>query len=214
MDRIPRVHDLLLLRSQSIMPSGPEQPGWPTSALGEDPWVVVRRGVSPERTIAVGVRGTLRHERWAGYVDSADVVTRKDPKELRSRLGLVSRRFLPAFQALAFLEERLRGIDFEWGPGGSTGFELASGQQAVNEQSDLDLVLFAPERFDRTEAKRLWRLVSASPGKVDALVETPYSGFSLEEYVAGYSEKLLLRTQHGRLLGQNPWTVPTGKGLE
>ncbi len=213
MDRIPRVHDLLLLRSQSISPSGPEQPGWPTLALGQDPWIVVRRGASPEGTIAVGVRGTLRHERWAGYVDPADVVTRKDPKELRSRLGLVSRRFLPAFQALAFLEERLSGIDFEWGPGGSAGVELPSGKQAVNEQSDLDLVLFALERFDRIEAQRLWKLISASPAKVDTLVETPYSGFSLEEYAAGHSGKFLLRTQHGRLLGRNPWTVPTRKGV-
>jgi phosphoribosyl-dephospho-CoA transferase len=206
---MPRVHDLLLLRSRSITPFDPEQPMWPGSALEPDPWVVVRRGAPSGGAIAVGVRGALRHERWGGYVSPADVVVRKGPEQLRSRFS--SRSFLPAFQALVFLEDRLNGIDLEWGPGGSTGFELASGKPAVKEQSDLDLIIFAPERFDRTKALQLWKLVSASPGKVDALIETPYSGFSLAEYAAGHSGKFLLRTQAGRLLGEDPWTAPTGR---
>jgi phosphoribosyl-dephospho-CoA transferase len=210
-DRMPRVHDLLLLRSRSIAPSDPGQPTWSKSALGPDPWVVVRRGIPPQGTIAVGVRGSLRHERWGGFVSPADVVLRKGPEQLRSWLGISSRSFLPAFQALAFLEDRLNGIDFEWGPGGSAGFELASGNPAVKERSDLDLVIFAPERFDRTKALHLWKLVSTSPGKVDALVETPYSGFSLAEYAAGHSGKFLLRTQAGRLIGDDPWTAPTAR---
>jgi phosphoribosyl-dephospho-CoA transferase len=208
---MPRVHDLLLLRSRSITPSDPGQPSWLTSALGQDLWVVVRRGTPAEGSIAVGVRGSLRHQRWGGYVSPADVLERKGPEQLRSRLGLASRRSLPAFQTLAFLEDRLNRIEFEWGPAGSAGFELASGKPAVKEQSDLDLVFFAPEKFDRTTALHLWKLISGSPGKVDALVETPYSGFSLEEYAAGDSEKFLLRTREGRLLGHDPWTAPTGR---
>jgi phosphoribosyl-dephospho-CoA transferase len=208
---MPRVHDLLLVRSRSITASDPGQTAWLTSALGQDLWVVVRRGIPPEGSIAVGVRGSLRHERWGGYVNPSDVLERKGPEQLRSRLGLGSRSSLLAFQALAFLEDSLNGIDFEWGPGGSAGFELASGKSAVKEQSDLDLVFFAPEKFDRTTALHLWKLISGSPGKVDALVETPYSGFSLEEYAAGHSERLLLRTQEGRLLGHDPWTALTGR---
>jgi phosphoribosyl-dephospho-CoA transferase len=208
---MPRVHDLLLVRSRSVTASDPGQPAWLTSALGQDLWVVVRRGTSPLGSIAIGVRGSLRHERWGGYVNPANVLERKSPEQLRSRLGLASRSSLPAFQALAFLEDRLNGLDLEWGPGGSAGFELASGKPAVKEQSDLDLIFFAPERFDRTRALHLWKLVSASPGKVDALVETAYSGFSLEEYAAGHSEKFLLRTREGRLLGHDPWTAPTGR---
>jgi phosphoribosyl-dephospho-CoA transferase len=208
---MPRVHDLLLVRSRSVTASDPGQPAWLTSALGQDLWVVVRRGTPPKGSIAVGVRGSLRHERWGGYVNPANVLERKSPEQLRSRLGLASRSSLPAFQALAFLEDRLNGLDLEWGPGGSAGFELASGKPAVKEQSDLDLIFFAPERFDRTRALHLWKLVSASPGKVDALVETAYSGFSLEEYAAGHSEKFLLRTREGRLLGHDPWTAPTGR---
>ena len=197
-------------RDQSLLPI-PKQPMWPASALGADPWVVVRRGTPPKGTIAVGVRGNLRHERWGGYVSPDDVLLRKGPEQLRSRLVFASRSSLPAFQALAFLEDLLNGIDLEWGPGGSAGFELASGKAAVKEQSDLDLVFFASERFDRTTALHLWELISASPGKVDALVETPYSGFSLAEYAAGHSEKFLLRTQQGRLLGHDPWTAPIGR---
>jgi phosphoribosyl-dephospho-CoA transferase len=208
---MPRVHDLLLVRSRSITPSDPEQPAWSASALGPDPWVVVRRGKPPVGTIAIGVRGSMRHERWGGYVSPADVVVRKGPEQLRCRLGFASRSSLPAFRALAFLEHRLNGIEFEWGPGGSAGFELASGKPAVKEQSDLDLIFFAPEKFDRTKALHLWRLVSASPGRVDALVETPFSGFSLAEYAVGYSKKFLLRTQEGRLFGHDPWAAPAGR---
>jgi phosphoribosyl-dephospho-CoA transferase len=205
------VHDLLLVRSRSITASDPGQPAWLTSPLGQDLWVVVRRGAPPEGSIAVGVRGSLRHQRWGGYVNPADVLERKSPEQLRSRLGLASRSFLPAFQALAFLEDCLNGIGLEWGPGGSAGFELASGKPAVKEQSDLDMIFFAPKKFDRTKALHLWKLISASPGKVDALVETPYSGFSLAEYAVGHSEKFLIRTQYGRLLGGDPWTAPSGR---
>jgi phosphoribosyl-dephospho-CoA transferase len=58
-----------------------------------------------------------------------------------------------------------------------------------------------------TEARDLWRMISSAPGRVDALVETPFCGFSLEEFVTTSHRKILLRTSDGRILGSNPWNL-------
>jgi phosphoribosyl-dephospho-CoA transferase len=208
MNRVPRVHDLLLLRSASMMSAHPEQPAWIRSALGREPWVVVRRALSPQATIAIGIRGTQRHERWGGYVNTTDIMMQRGPEQLHSRLAQKPRLDLPAFRSLTFLEDHLAGVGLEWGPAGSVGFELASGKPVVKDQSDLDIVFFAPGRFDRKTALDLWKQVSASPGTVDALVETPYCGFSLLEYSTGHSKNILLRTAGGRVLGPDPWALP------
>jgi phosphoribosyl-dephospho-CoA transferase len=207
MNQVPRVHDLLLLRSKPMIQSLPEPPAWLNSALNGSLWVVVRRGFSPAGTIAVGIRGTDRCERWEGFIDASEIEIRKSPAQLRFLRAQQSRRTLPAFQALAFLESCFTEIGLEWGPGGSVGFELASGRAVVRDQSDLDLVIFAPERIAHKEALDLWKQVSASPNKVDALVETPYCGFSLEEYATRESETILLRTPSGRVLGRDPWAA-------
>ena len=98
-----------------------------------------------------------------------------------------------------------------WGPGGSVGYELASGVPAVHASSDLDFILFAHKKLDRTKAQDLWRMISSAPGKVDALVETPYCGFSLEEFLATSHRKILLRTNDGRILGSDPWNLSNGE---
>jgi phosphoribosyl-dephospho-CoA transferase len=122
-----------------------------------------------------------------------------------------TRRALRAFRTLSYLESHLAGLDLNWGPGGSVGYELASGIPAVHADSDLDFILFAPRKLDMTEAQDLWRMISSAPGKVDALVETPYCGFSLEEFVTTAPRKILLRTSDGRILGSNPWNL-NGEG--
>jgi phosphoribosyl-dephospho-CoA transferase len=94
-----------------------------------------------------------------------------------------------------------------WGPGGSVGYELASGIPAVRDGSDLDLILFAPKKLKITEAQDLWHMISSAQGKVDALVETPFCGFSLEEFVTTSPRKILLRTSDGRILGSDPWSL-------
>ena len=94
-----------------------------------------------------------------------------------------------------------------WGPGGSVGYELASGIPTVRDTSDLDFILFASEKLDITEAQDLWRMISSAPGKVDALVETPFCGFSLQEFATISPCKILLRTSDSRILGSNPWKL-------
>jgi phosphoribosyl-dephospho-CoA transferase len=172
------------------------------------PWVVVRRVNAPAGKVAVGVRGTDRSQRWGGLVDVADIALIKRPFQLRASLAYNSRREVPALKALALVESELVDIDFSWGPVGSVGFELTTGDRVITETSDLDLALFAPQRMVCAVARDLWDSLSSLPAKVDVRVETSCGGFSLEEYALRRSEKILIRTPDGQQLVEDPWDVP------
>ena len=206
----PHIHDLLLLRGKSAVTSTEGVP-CPYLNLNQRPWVVVRRGRIVDGLITVGVRGAQRHERCAGFTALSDVLEARRPDQLRLMLAEDSRRTLRAFRSLSYLESHLAGLDLTWGPGGSVGYELASEIPAVRADSDLDFILSAPQKLDITEAQDLWRMIRSAPGKVDALVETPFCGFSLEEFVTASPHKILLRTSDGRILGSNPWNLLDGK---
>jgi len=139
------------------------------------------------------------------------VLETRRPDQLRLPLAEDSRRALQAFQTLSYLESHLVGLNMSWGPGGSVGYELASGIPAVRDDSDLDFILSAPRKLEITEAQDLWRMISSAPGKVDALVETPLCGFSLKEFATTSRRKILLRTADGRVLGSNPWNLSNGE---
>ena len=207
----PHVHDLLLLRTESAILSMPESPVDPCLHPKQRPWVVVRRGYISDGLIPVGVRGAQRHERCAGFTRDSEVLETRRPDQLRLALAEDSRRTLQAFRTLSYLESHLLGVEMSWGPGGSVGYELASGVPAVHANSDLDFILFAHKKLHRTEARDLWRMISSVPGKVDVLVETPCCGFSLEEFVTTSHRKILLRTNDGRVLGSDPWNLSNGE---
>ncbi len=206
------VHDLILLGGESAVISNEGRPACPYLNPNRCPWVVVRRGRISDGLIPVGVRGSQRHERCAGFTGLSEVLETRRPDQLRQLLlAEDSRRALQAFRTLSYLEGHLVGLDMSWGPGGSVGYELASGIPAVRDGSDLDFILFAPKKLDITKAQDLWRMISSAPGKVDALVETPFCGFSLEEFVTTSPRKILLRTSDGRILGSNPWNLSNGE---
>ena len=201
------VHDLIVLRTESAVLSTQGGPACPCLNPNQRPWVVVRRGRISDGLIPVGVRGSQRHERCAGFTQLNEVSETRRPDQLRLLLAEDSRRALQAFRTLSYLENNLVGLDMNWGPGGSVGYELASGIPAVRSGSDLDFILFAPKKLEITEAHDLWRMICSAPGKVDALVETPCCGFSLQEFVTASHRKILLRTSDGRILGSNPWNL-------
>ena len=205
------VHELILLRSESAVIPNEGEPACPYLNSNRCRWVVVRRGRILDGLIPVGVRGAQRHERCAGFTGLSEVLETRRPDQLRLLLAEDSRRTLQAFRTLSYLESHLAGLDMNWGPGGSVGYELASGIQAVRSDSDLDFILFAPKKLEITEAQDLWRMISSAPGKVDALVETPCCGFSLEEFVTTSHRTILLRTNNGRILGSNPWSLSNGE---
>ena len=204
------VHDLILLGTESTITSAEGEPACPYLNPKQRPWVIVRRGRISDGLIPVGVRGLQRHERCAGFTGLSEVMEARHPDQLRLLSAEDSRRALKAFRTLSYLESHLVGLDMSWGPGGSVGYELASGIRAVRAESDLDCIFFAPRKLDIKEAQDLWRMISSAPGKVDALVETPFCGFSLEEFVTTSPRKILLRTSDGRILGSNPWNLSNG----
>jgi phosphoribosyl-dephospho-CoA transferase len=206
----PHVHDLLLVKSTTIEEACMAEQSWVRPALEKYPWVVARRAVSTDDRIAVGVRGQERQQRWGGFMRRDQIVKTVAPWHLRFGLANTVRLGLPAMQSLCFLEIELASLSNDWGPGGSVGYELASRAPVVTPESDLDLVIRAPDRFDRELARHLLRKTALAPAKVDVRIETSWCGFSLEEYARSTSEKLLVRTSTGARLTTDPWNQPVG----
>jgi phosphoribosyl-dephospho-CoA transferase len=204
------VHDLILLGESAVI-SNEGGPACPYLNPNQRPWAVVRRGRISDGLVPVGVRGSQRHERCAWFTRLSEVLETRRPDQLRLLLAEDSRRALQAFRTLSYLESHLVGLDMSWGPGGSVGYELASGIQTVRDDSDLDFILFAPRQLETTGVRDLWRMISSAPGKVDVLVETPLCGFSLKEFATTSQRKILLRTSAGRILGSNPWNLANGE---
>jgi len=202
-----RVHDLLLLRPAALSTAGVSKPAWVALLRPSNLWVVVRRATAPEGLVAVGMRGINRQQRWGSFADLADVRDRLRPSQLYFHMARRTRSAMPALAALSWLEGQLNKSEFDWGPVGSVGFELATGQQVVTETSDLDIALFAPTRFTRDTARELWSVMKAAPAKVDVRVETPCCGFSLEEYAHEETEQVLVRLPESRQLATDPWGV-------
>jgi len=104
------------------------------------------------------------------------------------------------------MNERWCDLTLRWGPGGSVGFELASGQPSTNDSSDLDLIIRAPARIPKDRLRSLWQRTQGLTVRVDVRVETPRCGFSLEEHVCGSSARILLRYPERPKLGADPWS--------
>jgi phosphoribosyl-dephospho-CoA transferase len=209
-----RVHDLLLLRPGVVSSAGVAKPAWVTLQNPGNLWVVVRRAAAPDGLVAVGMRGSNRQERWGGFADTADVEERLRASQVSFHRARRTRIVVPALAALSWLEGKLEKSDLDWGPVGSVGFELATGQQVVTGTSDLDIALFTPTRFTRDTARDLCGVMKEAPAKIDVRVETPSCGFSLEEYARGETEQVLVRLPDRRQLSSDPWSVSPTKDEE
>jgi phosphoribosyl-dephospho-CoA transferase len=116
---------------------------------------------------------------------------------------------IPAVHALALLAERWNALNSAWGPGGSVGFELATGHPIATAQSDLDIVIYAESRMTHDEARLLHESAQGLPAAVDIRIETPTCGFSLTEYAnVAPLTPILLRFPYGTALGPDPWAAP------
>jgi phosphoribosyl-dephospho-CoA transferase len=201
-----QVHDLVKLVSWEVGGGYLAKPSWVDPVIVGSPWAVVRREPVSDNLLAVGVRGAGRQQRWGTLVRRNHVSLVLRPQQLRTSLVPEERSYMPAFQALRFVEAVLPS-ELEWGPGGSVGFELASGIPVVTMQSDLDLVMRSLVPFDRDSARFLWRQIATAPAKVDVLVETGRGGFWLQEYALGESNRVLVRTDQGPMLTDDPWGI-------
>jgi phosphoribosyl-dephospho-CoA transferase len=207
-------------------------PAWVAESLTQAPFVVVRRGPVSEQEIPVGVRGAHRNERWAGGCHPSLVKKVLAPQTLLARVAAASvgpaapsvpaalapapyaaaparpaprAVTIPALRTLSLLTQRWKTLDSRWGPGGSVGFELATGRHVVTPQSDLDVVIYAQTQMAVNEARTLRDSTQGLPAPVDIRVETPTCGFSLAEYASRAPAPILIRTASGAFLGANPW---------
>jgi phosphoribosyl-dephospho-CoA transferase len=215
-DRPFGVHNLLQLRNVDDLHWEEAHPDWSSAALHRAPWVVVRRTHARSALLPVGVRGDARQQRAAAWLPIhavEQIVTPQILARQRTWHGRPRTKLLPALLVLdaaaAILEEH--GCEDLWGPGGSVGFELASGVPSVSAQSDLDLVLDAPEPLEVRDAAALFTALERLSARVDLLLETPLGAVALSEYASGQGV-VLLRTPSGGRLVADPWHASWAAG--
>jgi phosphoribosyl-dephospho-CoA transferase len=204
-------HDLLRLRQPIALSAEGPIPSWVEAVLRRTPWVVVRRGRWCDGRVLIGVRGPARSERFAALVSVRAVEERLSPEDLIVSWHTVDPQRTTAVQALAALARvapLLSRLGRRWGPGGSVGFELATGVPCVSPSSDLDLILRQERRLEPDEAVALHAalLETAAPVRVDVLLETPSGGVALAD-LAARPERVLVRTADGPRLLADPWEM-------
>lgn len=206
-----RPHDLLRL-SPSGFEAPDDAPAWAENELARDePWVIVRRAPGGPGTVAVGVRGAVRHERYALSVPASCVRERVTPEmlagERRWRTIRTSRGRLPALVALEGAAELLESYRISWGPVGSAGFELASGLPAITESSDLDLILRCPDPLSHALAREILDEFARLPARADAQIDVGHGSLALAEWAnhEPANEQVMLRLAEGPVLTREPW---------
>jgi phosphoribosyl-dephospho-CoA transferase len=206
-----RPHDLLRLISGVGLRYEESAPAWVSTSLARAPWVVVRRARGPAGLIPVGVRGSIRAERFAALLAPDAVVARVTPEDLiaeRVWHHMPRARRPGPLQVLDTVDELFSSLGLVWGPTGSVGFELATGFAVAGNASDLDVVVRSPEPLPLESAREIADNLSRLPTCVDAQLDTPAGAVMLNEYTRG--ERVLLRTPDGsRRLTRDPWRDAT-----
>jgi phosphoribosyl-dephospho-CoA transferase len=202
-------HDLIRLRKPIALAVDAPVPAWVEPALERTPWVVVRRGYVRDGMMPVGVRGLARQQRFAAVLAVAEIADRLSPEDLTDSRYVIERKrkdTAPALAALARVAPILASRGHRWGPGGSVGFEIATGVASATSSSDLDLILRQDHRLGPDEAIDLRAVLAeaAAPARVDVLLETPRGGVSLAD-LAAMPARLLVRTPDGPRLSADPW---------
>lgn len=190
-------HDLLWGMRPAHLPA--QAPAWAAAALEAGHPVVVRRAVCDAGQVPVGIRGRLREQRYGTLMPRSAVLRCVSPEALRES---TSPRDLPALRALDQLRPWLDGL--QWGVSGSAGFELATGIEALNEHSDLDLILRTPQPLNRADARALLAMLDTAVCPVDLQLQTPRGAVALREW-AGASQRVLLKNAGGACLVEDPW---------
>ncbi|APA89120.1 malonate decarboxylase holo-ACP synthase [Paraburkholderia sprentiae WSM5005] len=211
-----RPHDLLRLRR---LDPADDEPAWVRDAFERAPYAVVRRALAADGFVAIGVRGAQRAQRYGTWVQADHVISAVAPESLAQTQPDAGRDALPSFVALRSLQRDPSGLlsGFAWGPIGSTGFELATHVPTVNETSDLDLLIRAPEPLSLKVASallaQLQMLASRIGIRIDAQLDTPAGGVALAEWAAGKA-RVLARDAGGPRLIADPWAAVAHDGSD
>ncbi len=216
-DPAPAVHALLRVADLEALVWHAGRPDWAPQALQRAPWTVVRRSAPRLSQWPVGVRGGVRSQRVAAWLPDCAVLECLTPQMLAAKRAWRHRPSIAGSPAAAALNEATAilaayGHAGRWGPGGSVGFELASGVPSTTSSSDLDLVLCADEPMAETDAARLLADLSKLPVRIDLLLETPHGAVMLAEYATS-TGVTLLRSAQGPRLVRDPWCADSAADI-
>lgn len=198
----PQAHDLLWGMSSAELDAG--APDWAREVLATGQPVVVRRGPAPAGRVAVGVRGRSREQRYATWMPLAAIQCCVAPEQLSGAATGAGQDAWPALRALAWLAPQLDARGLAWGVTGGAGYQLATGAPVLHGNSDLDLLLRAPQPLERGAAAELLALLDRALCRVDLQLETPAGAIALREW-AGPAPQVLLKTARGPRLVRDPW---------
>ncbi|WP_322873974.1 phosphoribosyl-dephospho-CoA transferase MdcG domain-containing protein, partial [Acinetobacter baumannii] len=100
--------------------------------------VVVRREITPEDQVAVGIRGQFRSQRYAAQMPRSLISRQLKPEALAEVNPSYFKHLAERLQSISSIMKCFAGC---WGYTGSFGFELATGIKTVTPQSDIDLLI-------------------------------------------------------------------------
>lgn len=199
-------HDLIKVSDLSLL-EWKEDNEWVIASLRHAPFVVVRRAEQTSDFIPVGIRGEQRNQRQAAILHRNGIEVIITPYMLAEQNSWNSldaqRRELPVLKSIDKVAEIMG--DWQWGPTGSTGFEIATGYPALKDTSDLDIVVHAPHPISRNEAVEVLEKLDSLPIRADIQIETNNGAFLLREWINKRTDSMILRTQKGAELVYNPW---------
>jgi len=196
-----RPHDLIWLTARDALEGITES--WVDSVWHTGLPVVVRRDVDDAGRIPVGVRGLKRDQRAAGWVKAACVTRVVSPEDLCLLNDLLRSPFITQPPVQVALQLAQQSWPWTWGITGSTGYALATGIPVIHADSDLDLLIRAPQPLPAAAFERWQSQLSNALCRADTQVETPHGGFALNEWLR--DGKALLKTRRGPRLIADPW---------
>ncbi|WP_449546029.1 malonate decarboxylase holo-ACP synthase [Lelliottia amnigena] len=196
-----RPHDLIWLTARDALEGITES--WVDSVWHTGLPVVVRRDVDDTGRIPVGVRGLKRDQRAAGWVNAACVTRVVYPEDLSAQGDLLRSPFITQPPVQVALQLAQQAWPWTWGITGSTGYALATGIPVIHADSDLDLLIRAPQPLPAAAFERWQTQLSSALCRADTQVETPSGGFALNEWLR--DGKALLKTRRGPRLVADPW---------
>ena len=194
-----QAHDLLWGMRCDFLDSN--APVWVKATIAQEQPVVVRRATTDSTVVAVGIRGTARHQRYATQMPVSAITKQLKPEAL-SNVDLDC--FPHLMNQLQIIQNILNQKRWTWGYTGSVGFELATGIQTVTENSDIDLLIRTEEFLTKDEAKQLLQQLEQTELKLDVQLQTPKGGVALKEW-ASSTGKVLLKLNDSAVLANNPW---------
>ncbi|WP_163653166.1 malonate decarboxylase holo-ACP synthase [Listeria sp. PSOL-1] len=197
-------HDLLQIH---VKPYEKELTSWALQSLNKAPWVVVRRDETTN--IPVGIRGHKRNQRLAFEISLQDVIKKVTPyhifkQKMWERLP-VERKSLTGIKALSHIYQQYPTLPF--GVGGSVGFECVTHQESIQKTSDLDLLLYLPEKVSQENLQQWQLFFEKYPVHIDVQIITLGGGFSLQEWLNKTTRTILVKTKSGPVLVEDPWKI-------